>query len=167
MLIGYGFIDEGIACYVFGLSLKDLIGTYALKDFNVVFDDGPVITRKDFFSFSGTMHITASGYMYQLIELNGIEFEAGATILDVKSNYIRISSAGCTFDLGIDLSDRILITYLPTGTCGEDGSETDVWEKISESSSLDYRNSISREKYDQNIFAIPGGSVGTFYNTLP
>ena len=167
VLIGYGFVDEGIACYVFGMSLKDLIGTYALKDFNVVFDDGTVITRKDFFSFSGTMHITASGYMYQLIELNGIELEVGATILDVKSNYIRVSSAGCTFDLGIDLSGNILTTYSPSGTCGSNYSEIDVWEKISGSSSLVYRNSLSREIYDENVFSIAGGSVGTFYSTLP
>ena len=167
VLIGSGWIDEGIACYVFSLSLTDLLGVYVLRDFFVIFDDGTSFTPKDVFSFSGTLEITNIGNVYQVVEVNGFEAVTNTTILDVKNNYIRVFSAGCTYDVGLNVSGNILTTYFPMGTCGSDYSETDVWEKISTSSTLVYRNSLYREIYNENAIANPGGSVGAIYNTMP
>jgi hypothetical protein len=159
-----------------GLTLADLVGTYNMSGFTVTFSDGTVITQDDVSTFSGTMVIESDGSLTQIIEINGFQVTADATILSVGNDTMRVSSAGCTYNLGIELSGDVLTTTAPMGTCGNDFSEVDVWIKSGgggaapppaaniEASMNDDVNTVIDDDSDQ---AIPGGGIGHLYQILP
>ena len=147
------------------LTLADLFGTYNLSGFTVTFSYGTVFTQNDFNSYSGTMTIESDGDTNQTIYLNGYGGTVYAKILSVDNDSMRISSAGCTYDIGISLSGNVFTTTLPMGTCGWDWSEVDVWTKTGSSVKLP-------SEYDQTIIddsdqVTLGGSIGYIYDILP
>ena len=155
-----------------GLTLADLVGTYNLSGFTVTSSDGTIITQDNVSTFSGTMVIESDGSLTQTIEINGFQVTAYAIILSVGNDTMRVSSAGCTYDLGIELSGDVLTITAPLGTCGIDYSEVDVWIKSGgggaasniEASMNDDVNTVIDDDIDQ---AIPGGSIGHLYQILP
>ncbi len=145
------------------LTLSDLVGTYTLTAFTVTFDNGTIVTQDDVTSYSGTMLFTSDGYLSQTLEIDGTVGTIEATILSVENNIVRVSSGGCTYNLGIGLSGNVLTTTFPSGTCGANYKEVDVWEKTTSSTALP--KDIQAD--DEIAKTIAGGAVGSIWNLLP
>ena len=150
-----------------GLTLADLVGTYNISGFTVTYSDGTVITQNDVNSYSGTMTIESDGNLTQEIYVNGFGGTIHAEILSVDNDSMRVSSGGCTYDVGIEFSGNVLTTTFPMGTCGSDYSEVDVWTKT-DSNSLTPENSNFQTAIDElSDQAISGGGIGYIYQILP
>lgn len=148
------------------LTLADLVGTYNLSGFRVTFSDGTVVTENDVTSYSGTMRIESNGNSTQTIFINGVGGTIHAEILSVDNDSMTISSAGCTYDLGIEFSGNVLTTTAPRGTCGIDFSEVDIWTKTGSSVKLPLEDdqTVIIEDSDQVVL---GGGMGGLYQVLP
>lgn len=150
------------------LTLADLVGTYTMVEFTVTYDNGTIFKSSDATTFSGAMVISSNGKMLQTVELNGVVAISESDILSVSNTILRVTSAGCTYDLGINLAGNILTTNFASGTCGTTFSEIDVWKKdatTSQSQSVDVNNQITLDEDDLSI--VPGGGMGALYNYLP
>ena len=146
------------------ITLADLVGTYKLNAFTVTYDGGTIVTQDDVSSYSGTMSITSDGIMSQTVEVNGVVVSSPTTILSVENDVMQISSAGCTYDLGIELSGNIFTTTFSSGTCGVNYREVDVWEKTSSSAALSKVDELAYDEIDETI---SGGAAGSIWNFLP
>lgn len=140
------------------LTLNDITGNYTLKDFKVVYSDGSTFDTNDAYGFSGTMTIAGDGTLLQKITLNGQPINLSGKLESVGADYIQITSLGCTYNLGIELSGSTLTTKLSMGTCGYTFSETDVWEKTSLASLK------SVEEGTENKESVIGGMFGVVWN---
>lgn len=148
-------------------TLDDLVGTYTLTAFTVTFDDGPTITQDDVNSYSGTMLIRSDGYSSQTVEINGFEVTIEGIILSVGTDTLRISSAGCTYDLGYELDGNIFTTTSASGTCGANYSEVEVWEKTSSSTAISKVDELAFQEAEEIEEAVLGGAAGSIWNFLP
>ncbi len=149
------------------ITLADLVGTYKLNAFTVTYDDGTTFTQDDFWSYSGTMLIRSDGSTSQIVELNGFVVTLEGTILSVGPQSVQISTPECTYDVLYELSGNIFTTTFPSGTCGADFMEIDVWEKTSSSAALSKVDELAFQEGEEIEGAIPGGAAGSIWNVLP
>lgn len=149
------------------ITLADLVGTYRLTAFTVTYDVGITITQDNVSSYSGTMLITSEGYVSQTLELNGVVATLEATILSVGPESVRVFTPECTYDLLYERSGNIFTTTFPSGTCGANYSEVDVWEKTSSSAALSKADELAFQEGEEIEEAIPGGVAGAIWNFLP
>ena len=148
-------------------TIGDLVGAYDLSAFTIVYDSGLIITQKDVDSFSGTMVVLANGKISQTLVVNGVVGYGQGTILSVGRDTIRIYTPGCTYDLYYKLEGNILTTTAPSGTCGSNFREVDVWRKISNSASLANAAYPVPEETQELEKTIIGGTLGRIWDFLP
>jgi hypothetical protein len=149
------------------LELNDLVGSYTLQSFSVRWENGDTLDPSDVNSFSGTMQINPDGSLTQIVEVNGFFVNIAATILSVSDNSIKVTSGGCTFNLGISLKSNTLTTTSPMGTCGTDSSETDIWAKVPAASVRSFDSNLQVQIDNEELIAAPGGAAGSIYDYLP
>jgi hypothetical protein len=113
------------------------------------------------------MTIESDGNITQTIEINGSQSTAYASILSVGNDTIQLSSEGCVYDLGINLSGDVLTTTLPLGTCGIGYSEVDVWTKTRSNFEASMNNDFNKVIDDNSDQTVIGSGIGNLYQLLP
>ncbi len=109
-----------------------MAGAYELVSFTVRFDTGVTLTQDNVRTWAGTFSITPTGNFTQRITLNGQTTVATGTIV-VQSNTsftFLNEQAACNSTVSFSLNANTLTTVLPSGTCGANFSETDVWRRV-------------------------------------
>ena len=111
-----------------------LVGTYDLIGFELVLDDGTVITQDYFQTFSGTMVIYSNGTMTQIVEVDGYYTPLATGTWEIAGSCLLVeqidppSSCGqvCA---GFTFADPFLTT-VGDHVCGVPAVETDYWVRV-------------------------------------
>jgi hypothetical protein len=149
------------------LTLSDLVGSYTLQSFSGQWSNGDTLDSSEVNSFSGTMQINPDGSATQIVEVNGFFVNLFATILSVSNDFIRIDSAGCIYDLGIELKSNTLTATTPMGVCSIDYTETDVWAKVPAASVRSFDSNLQVQIDNEELIAALGGAAVSIYDYLP
>jgi hypothetical protein len=115
------------------LTLQDIVGTYELVEFEVIYEGDPhVYTQNDFDSFSGTLIIYPESTAYQEITIEGFTYSELNSFTIVSGNRILVDYDGCTYYADVAYNPPYLTTFIPMGgDCDFGNSEEVKWRKIS------------------------------------